>query len=150
MDTVLDDLKENFSFENEIQTVNNFYKSSNIYEDDLDLCYSRENILKSEIDLSSEENKDLEKVINELNEAIQIDLDQKRNIHNDECDEIISILKKPIKKIRSYKNRGERNLFKCLKAPKKISLVGRVLTDTPSIETQNSSGQTNPETLSTP
>lgn len=147
MNTILIDSEQNISFENGLLNVNNFDQTSPIEE--IELSYFEEIPFNfSSIYLSLEENQDLEKILQELNEAIQIDIDPNKNFHNEECEEIISILKKPTPKKNTHKKNKERNMFKCFKTPKKISLVGRVLSDTPSNETKNSSGQTNPETLS--
>ncbi len=58
------------------------------------------------------------------------------NDHYNACKEILSILKKPLsnKNIRNRKY----NIFKPLKKPRKISLVGRVLSDFSNEENNNS------------
>jgi len=98
---------------------------------------------------------DINDVINEINKAVTIDINtvnqkdcdnnknknqtyikQNNNITNDDhfnvCQEILSILKKPL----SNKNIRNRNIystpFKPLLKPKKISMVGKVFFDIPS------------------
>ncbi len=80
-------------------------------------------------------------LINELDKAIQINFDNnennnKENNNTNECEEILSILRQPL----SNKNiRRGCPMFKKLKEPRKISLVGRRLTDLPSDSTKGSS-----------
>lgn len=133
----------NDSFESGLENVNNFFKSSSL--DNLKLYYSKkENPFESDFYNFQEESQEIENIVKELDEAILLDIDTYTS-HSNECEEILNILKKPIHK----KNRHNgNNLFKPLRQPKKISLRGRVLSDTPSNETQSSSGQNSPDTLS--
>lgn len=137
MDSTAVDSDQNISFENGLLYINNFYQQSSI--DEIEFSYSIEPSLKSPsmyMFLSPEENQEVENILQVLDEAIQINIEPNENLYKDECEEIISILKKPIPKKIHHKKHHEKNLFKCFKTPKKISLVGRVLSDIPSNEIQ--------------
>ena len=145
------DIKEiNNSFENE--SLNNF---NFIFEPEFKIIEGQpqspnivENKNSDEADLD-----EIYDVVNEINKAITIELNElnlnpyfntrkhsfsfrnknknNNNINNNEnfneCQEILSILKKPLsnKNIRNLDNYD--NLFKPLLKPKKVSLIGKVL-----------------------
>ena len=75
-----------------------------------------------EIEDHKEENNIINNILVELNKNIDIKIPE-----NQECKEILEILKKPY----SDKNLRNYNPFKPLSKPKKISLIGRVLSDIP-------------------
>ena len=132
------DVEPDFNlFQKNINSLPNFYKTSNEHLN-----------LKHEINkndfyiLSSEEVSDILLMLDELNKAIQINIDES---HIDNCDEIISILRKPIgqphQKSVNHKI-SKKSIFKPLKRPRKIML--KVLRDdSPSKDTQNTNTNCN-------
>lgn len=77
-----------------------------------------------------EEIEDISLLLNELNKSAYINLESSliRNPkYKTESEEIISILRKPLKS-KKYLND---NIFKPMKKPKKISLAGKILVDCP-------------------
>ena len=117
-------------FQDNLNALPNFYKCSN---GNLDYLHEQTNNFFS---LNSEEISDIFLVLNEINKAIQINIDEN---YNDDCSEIVSILRKPMgqtyqKSINKKKTKN--NIFKPLKKPKKIFL--KVLKDTSFLkDTQN-------------
>ena len=95
--------------------------------------------------INEEEIKDINIILDELNKAILINIDNIYNNSDDECQEILFLLeKKNDKKNKNIKIKNKKINNKCcpfkpLKKPKKISMVGRVLSNSPSNETQCSS-----------
>ena len=76
-------------------------------------------------DNKEEENNKINNILIELNKNIEIDIPE-----NQECKEILQILRKPY----SDKDLRKNNPFKSLSKPRKISLVGRVFSDIPDDE----------------
>ena len=81
------------------------------------------------------EEKEIENILVDLNKAVQIDIDdikikKNENKYYDECQEILSILRKPI----SHKFISDKGIvpFKVLSKPRKISMKGKVFSDIPS------------------
>ena len=107
---------------------NVFYdKDSSDNSDNLDQIFSNQNKINKSVNNNEvEDQKEEECVINdiltELNKNIEISIPE-----NQECKEILQILRKP------YSDKDLRNYypFKPLSKPKKISLIGRVLSDIP-------------------
>ena len=129
----------------------NEQNSSIIMEDKEKIfCYTpskKQKLLKSYPDSDTEENEDIETILTELNKAIDIDTrflssnenkNEEKYQYQDECEEILSILKKPLSE-KSLSN----NPFKILKKPKKVSLIGRVFSDIPSDDTKSSANFSN-------
>ena len=117
-------------FQDNLNALPNFYKCSN---GNLDYLHEQTNNFFS---LNSEEISDIFLVLNEINKAIQINIDEN---YNDDCSEIVSILRKPMgqtyqKSINKKKTKN--NIFKPLKKPKKIFL--KVLKDTQNTQNFNS------------
>ena len=143
-----DDISD-VSFSKDLYKIKNFYNSSKINEN---ILFEPENEqLKCQGEILEEDLKDTEKILQELNLAIQIDLNIQEN--DDECQELLTILRKPAQKklaTQKCKTKIKCGPFKSLKHPKKICLVGRVLSDIPSCDTQCSSNQFLPSTISTP
>ena len=138
----------NDSFSKDLYKIQNFYNSSQIKDN---ILFEPENDqLKCQGEILKEDLRDTELILLELNQAIQINLNFQED---DECQELLTILRKPAqKKLTSQKCKTKIKCgpFKSLKHPKKISLVGRVLSDIPSCDTQCSSNQFLPSTISTP
>ena len=142
------------SFKSEIKnSENDFYINSNIEESSLNY---NSNIEIKNIKLSflnEEELNQIKLLITELNKAVQIDINIiKKNDDEKEYKEILSILQRPKIKNRQMINKNKSIktcLFKPLNRPKKISLIGRVFSDTPSNDTQSSSNQNISKTIST-
>ena len=129
----------NDSFSKDLYKIQNFYNSSQIKDN---ILFEPENDqLKCQGEILKEDLRDTELILFELNQAIQINLNFQED---DECQELLTILRKPAqKKLTSQKCKTKIKCgpFKSLKHPKKISLVGRVLSDIPSCDTQCSSNQ---------
>ena len=118
------------SFQETLNSLPNFYKTSYGH-----LKFKNENNDHEFLNLNSEEISDILLVLEELDKAIQINIDE---INIDNCDEIISILSKsnvkPHQKSVNHKI-SKKSIFKPLKKPKKIFL--KVLRDdSPSKDTQ--------------
>jgi hypothetical protein len=120
----------------------------NQFRDDLNSLPSFYSISNGHLDYKNEKNKnipllsnleeieDIKFILQEINKAIQITIDQ--NIDND-CEELVSILRKStVKHQKSVVTRkiSKKNMFKPLKKPKKI-FVKVLKNDTPFIYTQN-------------
>ena len=120
----------------------------NQFRDDLNSLPSFYSISNGHLDYKNEKNKniplisnldeieDIQFILQEINKAIQITIDQ--NIDND-CEELVSILRKStVKHQKSVVTRkiSKKNMFKPLKKPKKI-FVKVLKNDTPFIYTQN-------------
>ena len=102
-------------FKNELNSLPSFYSISNGYLD-----YKREknkNIIST---LNFEEIDDIKLILEEIDKAIQININE--NIEDD-CEELASILKKSIgkhqKSVVTHKI-SKKSMFKPLKKPKKI------------------------------
>ena len=118
-------------FKNELNSLPSFYSISNGYLD-----YKREknkNIIST---LNFEEIDDIKLILEEIDKAIQININE--NIEDD-CEELASILKKSIgkhqKSVVTHKI-SKKSMFKPLKKPKKI-FVKVLKNDSPFIYTQN-------------
>ena len=124
-------------FQENINSLQNLYKTSKGH-----LNFKHEKIKNDFYNLNSEEISDILLVLDELNKAIQINIDE-NNI--DDCDEIISILRKPMGKPhqKSVNHKiSKKSIFKPLKKPRKIML--KVLRDdSPSKDTQNTNTNCN-------
>jgi hypothetical protein len=118
------------SFQENLKALPNFYIKSYGH-----LNFKHEKNKNDFFHLSSEEISDIIFVLNELNKAIQINIDE---ICTENCEEIISILRKSsgqphLKSVNHTK--AKKSIFKPLKKPKKIFL--KVLRDdSPSKDTQ--------------
>ena len=118
-------------FQNDINSLPSFYTLSNGY---LDYKYEKNKNIISALNL--EEIEDIMLLLEEINKAIQINIDE--NIEND-CEELASILKKSMgKHQKSVVNHkiSKKSMFKPLKKPKKI-FVKVLKNDSPFIYTQN-------------
>ena len=118
-------------FKNELSSFPNFYTISN---GNLDYKYEKNKNVISVLNL--EEIEDIILLLEEINKAIQINIDE--NIEND-CEELASILKKSMgKHQKSVVTRkiSKKSIFKPLKKPKKI-FVKVLKNDVPFIYTQN-------------
>ena len=125
-----------FSFENK-NDINDINILSNIVLENED-----EKIEKNEINDFDEDNKEensvLEAILDDLNKNIEINVKEleNENKNNPQCREILEILKYPL----SDKNiRNGISPFKPLLKPKKISLLGKVLSDMPIDDNNNNS-----------
>ena len=120
----------------------------NQFRDDLNSLPSFYSISNGHLDYKNEKNKnipllsnleeieDIKFILQEINKAIQITIDQ--NI-DDDCEELVSILRKStVKHQKSVVTRkiSQKNMFKPLKKPKKI-FVKVLKNDTPFTYTQN-------------
>ena len=118
-------------FRNDLNSLPSFYTISNGY---LDYKYEKnKNIISP---LNHEEIDDIMLILEEINQAIQISIDE--NIEDD-CEELASILKKSLgkhqKSVVTHKI-SKKSMFKPLKKPKKI-FVKVLKNDSPFIYTQN-------------
>lgn len=111
---------ENFENKNEVFDYN-FEEEKN--NDRLKESFSNFNEEKEE--------KEIENILRDLNKAIQIDINPNNfnNEHYNECQEILSILQKPI--CKKCHNRKHLTYYKPLTKPKKINMIGKVLIDLP-------------------
>ena len=120
----------------------------NQFRDDLNSLPSFYSISNGHLDYKNEKNKnipllsnleeieDIKFILQEINKAIQITIDQ---TIDDDCEELVSILRKStVKHQKSVVTRkiSQKNMFKPLKKPKKI-FVKVLKNDTPFIYTQN-------------
>ena len=118
-------------FKNDLNSLPSFYTISNGY---LDYKYEKnKNIISP---LNREEIDDIMLILEEINQAIQISIDE--NLEDD-CEELASILKKSLgkhqKSVVTHKI-TKKSMFKPLKKPKKI-FVKVLKSDSPFIYTQN-------------
>ena len=67
------------------------------------------------IDDKDEENNDIRSILSDLNKNIELNINEKENKYNKECQEIINILK------------FNQSPFRPLLQPKKISMVGKII-----------------------
>ena len=128
-----------FSFENKIDLTDINFLSNIILENE------NEKIVKNEINDFEEDNKEensvFETILNDLNKNIEINLKEHENENsiNQPCQEILDILTYPL----SDKNiRNGISPFKPMLKPKKISLIGKVLSDMP-IDVHNNNNSHN-------
>ena len=118
-------------FRNDLNSLPSFYSISNGHLD-----YKNEKNKNIPLISNLEEIEDIKFILQEINKAIQITIDQ--NI-DDDCEELVSILRKStVKHQKSVVTRkiSQKNMFKPLKKPKKI-FVKVLKNDTPFIYTQN-------------
>jgi hypothetical protein len=161
------DFLNDSSFTENIEEINDIFQ--NISSQSFNFKFEQEKKEKEKLSSIFENNyfeeADLDEiydVLHEINQAITIDLntankkdyynnkthahsEQNTNIinddHSNECQEILSILKKPLS------NKDVRNIkffdtpFKPLLKPKKVSMVGKVLCDKTSYNTVNANTQ---------
>ena len=130
MEETINELDFN-QFKNDLNSLPSFYTISNGY---LDYKYEKnKNIISP---LTREEIDDIMLILEEINQAIQISIDE--NIEDD-CEELASILKKSLgkhqKSVVTHKI-SKKSMFKPLKKPKKI-FVKVLKNDSPFIYTQN-------------
>ena len=154
-DNIQNNVNEN-SFAQNLYQIKPFFVSPETI-DSLSFESKKEKINGSEF--FENDSKEIESLISELNEAVQININIPEN-ELDECQELLNILKKPQPKMLKSHECKSKNIckmtkikstpFKSLKHPKKISLVGRVLSDIPSCDTQCSSNQFTTTAISTP
>ena len=128
-----------FSFENKIDLTDINFLSNIILENE------NEKIVENEINDFEEDNKEensvFETILNDLNKNIEINLKEHENENsiNQPCQEILDILTYPL----SDKNiRNGISPFKPMLKPKKISLIGKVLSDMP-IDVHNNNNSHN-------
>lgn len=128
-----------FSFENKIDLTDINFLSNIILENE------NERIVKNEINDFEEDNKEensvFETILNDLNKNIEINIKELENENNinQPCQEILDILTYPL----SDKNiRNGISPFKPMLKPKKISLIGKVLSDMP-IDVHNNNNSHN-------
>ena len=118
-------------FQDNLNALPNFFKFSNG-----NLDYLHEQNKNDFFNLNSEEITDIILVLDELNKAIQINIDENKF---DGSEEIVSILRKPMGQTYQKsinKKKTKKSIFKPLKKPKKIFL--KVLKDTSFLkDTQN-------------
>ena len=88
---------------------------------------SKNNILNNNLNENDNKNSVINKILIGLNKNSEIEIPE-----NQECKEILQILRKPY----SEKNIRKNIIFKSLSKPRKISLFGRVLSDIP-IDNEN-------------
>jgi hypothetical protein len=112
-------IESNFSFEKKFIKEDIFNKGINIKKIDF-------------LDDKNEESSEIKSILSDLDKNININI--KENENNNECQEIINILKKPLsdKNIRFYNSP-----FKPLLKPRKISMIGKVLCGIPNDEDDN-------------
>lgn len=67
------------------------------------------------IDDKDEENNDIRSILSDLNKNIELNINEKENKYNKECQEILNILK------------FNQSPFRPLLQPKKISMVGKII-----------------------
>ena len=128
-----------FSFENKIDLNDINFLSNIILENE------NEKIVKNEINEFEEDNKEensvFETILNDLNKNIEINIKEHENENNinQPCQEILDILTYPL----SDKNiRNGISPFKPMLKPKRISLIGKVLSDMP-IDVHNNNSHNN-------
>ena len=128
-----------FSFENKIDLTDINFLSNIILENE------NEKIVENEINDFEEDNKEensvFETILNDLNKNIEINIKEHENENNinQSCQELLEILKYPL----SDKNiRNGISPFKPMLKPKKISLIGKVLSDMP-IDVHNNNNSHN-------
>ena len=118
-------------FKNDLNSFPSFYTKSNG-----DLDYKKEKNKNTITHLILEDIEDIKFILEEINKAIQINIDE--NIEDD-CEELASILKQSMgkhqKSVVTHKI-SKKSMFKPLKKPKKI-FVKVLKNDTPFIYTQN-------------
>ena len=148
IDKDLEIIKTNSNKSNHINNDYSFEKEESKEEDDIRQFLLDSQIMNknsSESSDSEDENEDkieeqniFKNILNDLNKNIEINIKETQieNKNYEECQEILSILKKPL----SHKNLKTSYLyspFKQLIRPKRVSLKGRVLSDIPD-DTENS------------
>ena len=129
------DSSENYldfnQFKNDLNSLPSFYTISNGHLD-----YNSEKNKNLLFMLNFEEIEDLKLILEEINQAIQINIDENMN---DDSEELASILKKSMgkhqKSVVSHKM-PKKSIFKPLKKPKKI-FVKVLKNDSPFLDTQN-------------
>ena len=129
------DSSENYldfnQFKNDLNSLPSFYTISNGHLD-----YKLEKNKNVLIMLNFEEIEDLKLILEEINQAIQINIDENRY---DETEELAGILMKSIgkhqKSVVTHKM-PKKSIFKPLKKPKKI-FVKVLKNDSPFLDTQN-------------
>ena len=121
-------------FKNDLKSLPNFYSISNGHLD-----YKSEKN-KNVISMPNlEEIDDIILILEELNKAIQININKNINDLDDNCEELASILIKSMDKHQKSvvtRKISKKNMFKPLKKPKKI-FVKVLKNDTPFADTQN-------------
>ena len=127
------DQNKQFDFDNIILPLNLSFDNLsdkdkfNIFDKDI-------NIKKIDfIDEKNEDNNEIQSILNSLNNNSEINIKeiQKEDNNYNECQEIINILKKPLseKNVRFYSSP-----FKPLLKPRKISMEGKILYNSPKYE----------------
>ena len=127
------DQNKQFDFDNIILPLNLSFDNLsdkdkfNIFDKDI-------NIKKIDfIEEKSEDNNEIQSILNSLNNNSEINVKeiQKEDNNYNECQEIINILKKPLseKNVRFYSSP-----FKPLLKPRKISMEGKILYNSPKYE----------------
>ncbi len=130
-------------FKNDLNSLPNFYTISNGH---LDYKYEKNKTMISL--LNFEEFEEIKMILEEINKAIQININEK-NIEYD-CEELASILRKSMgkhqKSVVTHKI-SKKSMFKPLKKPKKI-FVKVLKNDSPFIYTQNTNTDSKKTTAS--
>ena len=118
-------------FRDDLNSLPSFYSISNG-----NLDYKNEKNKNIQNTLNLEEIEDIKFILQEINKAIQININERID---DDCEELVSILRKStVKHQKSVVTRkiSKKNMFKPLKKPKKI-FVKVLKNDTPFTYTQN-------------
>ena len=118
-------------FRDDLNSLSSFYSISNG-----NLDYKNEKNKNIQNMLNLEEIEDIKFILQEINKAIQININERID---DDCEELVSILRKStVKHQKSVVTRkiSKKNMFKPLKKPKKI-FVKVLKNDTPFTYTQN-------------
>ena len=141
----------NFKNEEEKKNIKENEKSQNIFENkfleeaDLDEIYDFLNEINQAvtIDVNTIDKKSF--YLNNKNSKSDQNLNIKNEDHSNECQEILSILKKPLSNKDIRNGKFYDSPFKPLLKPKKVSLVGKVFYGNPSddINTKYSSKDNN-------
>ena len=132
--------KSNIFSEND--SINNSENFEHIFSNNYIIYNNVKENNNNEVEDNKEENIIINNILIELNKNIEIEIPE-----NQECKEILQILRKP------YSDKDLRNYypFKPLSKPKKISLIGRVLSDIPdddeSATTKNSNNCINSDLI---
>ena len=127
----LENLLDFNQFKDELNSLPSFYSISNGHLD-----YNLEKNKNAFSILNFEEIEDLQLILEEINQAIQINIDENLD---DDCEELASILRKSMgkhqKSVVNHKMH-KKSIFKPLKKPKKI-FVKVLKNDSPFLDTQN-------------
>ena len=141
----------NFKNEEEKKNIKENEKSQNIFENkfleeaDLDEIYDFLNEINQAVTIDVNTINKKSFYLNNKNSKSEQNLNIKNEDHSNECQEILSILKKPLSNKDIRNGKFYDSPFKPLLKPKKVSLVGKVFYGNPSddINTKYSSKDNN-------